>query len=339
MGGGAIGGYLAVALSAGGSPVTLHVRREQREPVIVRLDGTVVRGRAPITITTDRAALAAVSACIVAVKSTATREIGDLLAPVLPDGVPVIAFQNGLDNVGILEKHFGGRAFGGVVTFHVIAQDHYRRRASKGKLFIGGPDEPAIQCVARSLIRAGERVELVDDMASVMHGKLLLNLNNGICAATGLGIRDVMESRDCRWALAHCVREGVGVMHRAGIVPARVSAISPELLATALTLPDFVVARVAVAVTAMDPAARSSTLADLDRGRRTEIDELNGAIVRIAEQHHIDAPINRLVVGIVHEHEASAVAGRRPAYLSPRELRERIERARAAADLSGAAHA
>jgi 2-dehydropantoate 2-reductase len=326
VGSGAIGGYLAVALSAAGCPVVLYnARTQSRAPVLVRIDGSVQRPWAPIQLTSAPADLAAVSLCIVSVKSPATRDVADVLASALADDVPVVSFQNGLDNLRTLRKRLGDRVHGGVVTFHVLREAHYRRRASMGKLIMGGGDVPRVQQLAAWLRQSGERVELAEDMDSVIYGKLLLNLNNGICAATGRGIRDVLLSRDCRWAFAQCVREGLQVMRAAGIEPARVSALPPGALAKALTLPDAIVARASVAFTRMSPVARSSTLADLDRGRRTEIDDLNGASVKIANQLRIDAAINSLVVGIVHEHEALAVAGRRPRYLSPEELRSRIE--------------
>jgi 2-dehydropantoate 2-reductase len=334
VGAGAIGGYLAAALSAGGCPVVLYSRHERSQPpCIIRLDGSIQRGDAPITLTTDPRALSAVSLCIVAVKSTATADVAAVLDEALLPDAPVVSFQNGLDNVSTLARRLGERVFGGVVTFHVIRQGHYRRRASKGKLVAGGVDQVRVRAMRRFLERAGERLELARDMGPVFAGKLLLNLNNGVCAATGLGIRDVMLDRSCRRVLAQCIEEGLTAMRAAGIEPARVSALPPSLLARALRLPDFVVARPSLAITRMAPDARSSTLDDLDAGRRTEIDALNGAIVDLAQRHGLDAPANRTLVAIVHDHEAAVTAGRAPRYLSPEELERRLQLAEDAPSL------
>src|SRR5690606_3121227 len=99
-----------------------------------------------------------------------------------------------------------------------------------------------------------------------------------ICAATGLSISESLRSRDARWCFARCLREGIEVMRAAGLKPARVTVVPPRLIAALMVLPDEVVLRVARAIVDVDPRARSSTLQDLDRGRLTEIDELNGAI-------------------------------------------------------------
>ena len=73
-----------------------------------------------------------------------------------------------------------------------------------------------------------------------------------------------------------CVREGAHCMRLAGIRPARVTVLPPELLALALKLPDAIVMRMARSLVGINPAARSSTLQDLDRGRSTEVSS-NGA--------------------------------------------------------------
>src|SRR5690606_32298102 len=130
----------------------------------------------------------------------------------------------------------------------------------------------------------GERLELRRDIEAVMAGKLLLNLNNGICAATGLGVADSLADADARWCFSRCIREALSVMRRAGITPARVAPLPASWIAWALLLPDALVMPIARRMVGVLPSARSSTLQDLDRGRPTEIDELNGTVVWLAER-------------------------------------------------------
>ena len=59
----------------------------------------------------------------------------------------------------------------------------------------------------------------------------------------------------------------------------------------------------------VDPEARSSMWEDLTRGRPTEVDHLNGEIVRLADQHATDAPLNRRIVELVHAAEATRSPG------------------------------
>jgi 2-dehydropantoate 2-reductase len=61
--------------------------------------------------------------------------------------------------------------------------------------------------------------------------------------------------------------------------------------------------RIAAAALRIDPEARSSMWEDLQAGRRTEVDYLNGAVVALAERTGLDAPANRRIVALVHAAE------------------------------------
>lgn len=90
------------------------------------------------------------------------------------------------------------------------------------------------------------------------------------------------------------------VLRTAGIRPAKVARVSPRLLPLLLRLPDGVFRRVAGAMLRIDPQARSSMWEDLQAGRRTEIDYLNGAVVSLAESIGCSAPANRHITAMVH---------------------------------------
>ena len=168
-------------------------------------------------------------------------------------------------------------------------------------------------------------MEIRDDIADVAAGKLLLNLNNGICAATGLSIAASLRDADARWCFARCIDEGRRVMKAAGLRPARASVLPAWAVALVMRLPDAMVLRMARTLIAIDDRARSSTLQDLDRGRRTEIGELNGAIVKLAAEAGTAAPANARVTEAVRAHEKAVELGQTPAWLRPAELRSRIE--------------
>ena len=68
----------------------------------------------------------------------------------------------------------------------------------------------------------------------------------------------------------------------------------------------------------IDPEARSSMWEDLSRGRRTEIDYLQGVIVEIADRHGLPVPISRRVVALVRDAEA---AGKGSPRLTPEQIR------------------
>lgn len=337
VGAGAIGGYLAAELSAAGAMVTLLRRTgtaAAEVPVAVRADGRVFEPERSLVVTSDPAALHAVDVCLVAVKSRDTPEIAAALHAALPPGAAVLTLQNGLRSAEILRARLGDRVVAGVVTYNVFQDEQGRRRqATRGKLLAGRAPDPAgrhLRALAATFRLVGETLELRADIDRVILGKLLVNLNNGVCAATGLGIAASLADRDARSCFASCLREGLLWMSRAGLRPARVTVLPPALLPLVLALPDALVSLFARALVGVSDAARFSTLQDLDRGRPTEIDDLNGAIVAMAERAGGTAPVNALITQIVHTHEESVSSGRRPDFVPARQLRARIERLLAA---------
>jgi 2-dehydropantoate 2-reductase len=166
----------------------------------------------------------------------------------------------------------------------------------------------------------------------VLWGKLLLNLNNPLNALSGLPLRAELATRGYRRVLAALMREALAVMRIAGVRPARAAALPPGWIPWVLDLPDPLFLRVAGAMLKIDPEARSSMWEDLQRGRATEIDYINGEIVRLAERAGIDAPLNRAVVELVHRVEAArGVTAMTPAALAaalsmPSVETERVQR-------------
>ncbi len=320
FGAGAIGGYLGIVLSAAGAELTLLGRSDlvqARDQIRAAPIGRAqVLPRASMRVVTDAAELAGVDVCLVTVKSKDSDQAGATLAKVLAEGALVVSFQNGLDNPRVLARHLGPRVLPGVVGFNVLRAGPVFRQATKSDLFVAklAGREATLAELAALARAAGERLYLCDDIDGVVAGKLLLNLNNGVCAATGLGIADSLRSRAARALFARCIREGAAAFRASGVRPGRITIVPPEWIARLLTLPDAVVLAVARSIAGVEPGARSSTLQDLDRRRPTEIDDLNGAIVRLARERGLGAPANEAIVAAVHELERAAAAGERLAF-------------------------
>jgi 2-dehydropantoate 2-reductase len=329
---GAIGGFLAAELSAAGHDVVVLLRpgRQLPRPLVARrLDGTLLAATASLTHGDQAAILAGIDICLVCVKAGATGAVAEMLEPVLEREVPVVSFQNGLRNAERLRARLGARAVGGMVTYNVFIDERgWRCQATSGPLMAGmleGTGGQRLEALKAAFASVGDHLELRRDIEAVQAGKLLLNLNNGICAATGLSIADSLQDRDARWCFAACIREGLGWMQRASIRPARVNLFPPQVLLRALALPNAFVKPMARAVAGVQPRARSSTLQDLDAGRLTEIDELNGAIVDLARRNGGTAPCNAIITEVVHQHEDARQHGKDPSYVAPRELRQRMQ--------------
>jgi len=92
----------------------------------------------------------------------------------------------------------------------------------------------------------------------------------------------------------------------AGLTPAKVGAVGPALLPHVIGSPDWLFRNLFMKAWKIDEKARSSMADDLSAGRRTEVDYINGELVRLAEKLGTDAPVNRKVVELIRKAEAGA---------------------------------
>lgn len=308
FGAGAIGGSLGVRISAAGLPVAMVAR-----PSLVEVADSLVaydrRDRAyrpgpDLVVDEDPRVLSNVDVCLVTVKSRATEDAARILAEVLPERAIVVSLQNGLQNPARLRRHLEQPVSPGMVTYNVVRPEPaVFRQATTGPIVVGpleGDGRAWLEALGRALEASGDRFRIRADVEGVQAGKLLLNLNNAICAVTGVPIAESVRSRTLRRCFSAIMREGLEVMRAAGLRPLTVVGLPPGAIARLLTLPDAIVLRVAKTMVDIDPRAKSSTLQDLEAGKPTEIDDLCGEIVHLAEEAGVDAPKNRLLVEAIH---------------------------------------
>lgn len=331
FGAGAVGTYLGTRLSAAGVRVTLLGRRplqDLREPIAAHDDeGGVHVLSVDATITDDPQALRGVDVCLVCVKTRDVEDAAKTLYRVLPEHAIAVSLQNGLHSRRRLEQRLPRRVASATVGFNVgWAGPAAVEQTLPGPLIIQRGDG-LLRWLTHAFQDAGLDAQSHPRIDDVMAGKLLLNTNNGVCGATGLTIPDVMRDVDARWVFAECIREGQRVLEAAGYRPATIALLGPRALSWLLRLPNAVM-RPLLSCWHMDAAADASTMQDLRRGNKTEIGELNGAIVDLSRTHGVPAPVNTIVTWIVRGHETAIDRGTSPDYWSPRILRRRCENER-----------
>jgi 2-dehydropantoate 2-reductase len=140
-------------------------------------------------------------------------------------------------------------------------------------------------------------------MRSVAWGKLLLNLNNAINALSGRTLLEELAERDYRRVLAAAMLETLNLLNAAGIEPAKIGPFPPRLLPHAVGSPNFIFKNLFLRIQRIDPAARSSMWDDFVAERPTEIDYLNGEVVKLAKALGREAPVNRAIVELVKERQ------------------------------------
>ena len=180
-----------------------------------------------------------------------------------------------------------------MVAFNVIAQSpaHFHK-ATEG--YIALQQHPALESV-RTQLEHSLNVKWFRDMQSVQYSKLLMNLNNPINALSNLPLREELALRRYRLQLSQCINEGLQVYKAAGIKTVTIGKVPVHWLARLLKVPDCLFRLLAASMLKISPEARSSMWHDLQQQKPTEIDDLNGEIIRLGETYHIDTPANREV--------------------------------------------
>ena len=264
-------------------------------------------------------ALREVQVIAVTVKSGDTAEAARDIAGHGTPGALVISFQNGISNVDVLELSLDGRfeVARGMVPFNVAYMGKGRfHKGVAGTLFVERREE-ALDLA--DLVSGGPAaLKISDDMLGIAWGKLLINLNNAVNALSGKTLRNELRRRDYRRVFAASIREGLELLKPAEIEPVSVGPISINALPRIIDTPDWLFNNVFLRRWKIDSKARSSMADDLAAGRRTEVDYLNGELVRLAERLNRAAPVNGVIVELVRKAEAGAPP------LSPRALRKAV---------------
>ena len=240
-------------------------------------------------------------ACLVVlcVKGPATQTAIEQIALHAPLASPVLSLQNGLAPVRELSAAMPDRVIiPGMVSFNVARRGptHWHK-GSAGQVI--AERHWILDLLATPLGTGPAALKLVDDMAPIQWGKLLLNLNNAINALSGLTLRAQLGQYAYRRVLAAAIKEALDLMDYAGIRPATVGATTPQAMVRMLRLPDILFRNIALRLQRIDAHARSSMADDFAAGKPSEINALNGEIVHLAEAQGRRAPINAALVDLV----------------------------------------
>lgn len=168
-------------------------------------------------------------------------------------------------------------------------------------LYLGGGDAEAI---AR-MIGTALPVVVSDDPLGAEWTKLVVNQVNALPAITGRSVQETIADRRLRRVLTRSIRETIAVAKRGGVRFASLQGLSDPLLRAVAAVPTGLAELLprAMARRMGSTPNPGSTLQSIRRDRPTEVDWLNGAVVRAAEELGITAPINAALTEMVHEVE------------------------------------
>ena len=311
-GAGSIGCFCGGILAANGHDVTLLGREYVLEPIrtfgLTVTDFSGMRRKIPasqLALVKDPACMAAADLIVVTVKSAATREMARLISRHAPANAAVLSWQNGMENVRILRAELPGRDVrAGMVPFNVVPLDHATyHRATSGDIVIEGGGGALAEGLSSPTMPVSES----DQIEKVQWGKLVINLNNALNALSGLTLQQQLLDRDWRRLMADQMAEALRVLKAAGHPVGSTTPLPASLTPHILRLPTALFSRIASRMLTIDPSARTSMAYDLSAGRPTEIDSLQGEIIRIGLAHGVPAPLNARVAELVRQSPTSAL--------------------------------
>jgi 2-dehydropantoate 2-reductase len=322
-GAGSIGCFVGGMLAAAGRRVSLLAR--PRMIAEIEADGLRLTGfggldrklaAGALALSDDPSIFEDAGVVLVTVKSADTPDMADAIARHAPPDAVIVSMQNGVGNVPILRERLAGRpVLGAMVPFNVIATGAGGfHRSTSGDIHV----ERDAAGTAEKLSVPDLEMRATGNIVGLQWGKLIVNLNNALNALSGLPLRQQLAQRRWRMLFADQMAEGLLALRAAGISPVSPTPIPAGWMPALLRLPDAIFGVLLGRTMQIDPQARSSMWEDLERGRRTEIDYLQGVITAIADRHGLKAPLSRRIVELIRKAEA---AGEGSPKLTPEQIR------------------
>jgi len=246
-----------------------------------------------VNITASAKEIGSCDLAILCVKSYDTEAAVKSIEPILGKDSNVLTLQNGLGNLEIIAEVVGRDRVLGGVTNHgaTLLSEGHTRHAGKGETVIGRIDRRltvAMRHVRELFNRSGFSTRLCKDVTSVIWSKLIINAGiNALSALTRLPNGRLIKCPETREVLSLAVTEAVRLAKKKRIK----------------LLYDDPLQKVESVCRATDSNI-SSMLQDVIKRKKTEIDYINGAIVRQAKSLSIPTPANMILTDLVKSIES-----------------------------------
>jgi 2-dehydropantoate 2-reductase len=304
LGAGAVGCYFGGMLARAGTSVTL-IGRPQHVEAITRdglfLESFHFRQHIPVLASTDVAAVRGAQVVLLCVKTPNTEDAARSLAPHLADGTVVVSLQNGVDNAERFRSAVGIEAIPAVVYVAAEMTAPGRvKHSGRGDLILGAISgrERGDRCrrqledLAAVFARAGVPCLVSDNIEADLWTKLIMNCAyNAISALSRARYGRIVRTPWTRDIMRQVTEEAIAVARASGV-----------------RFPDGDLVEAVFKLGEAMANALSSTAQDIGRGKRTEIDSLNGYVARRGAELGIATPVNQTLHALVKLLEESAAA-------------------------------
>ncbi len=298
VGPGAMGCLCAAFLSKSKEEIWLLDKNKERSARInekgIWVEGISGNWQAGVKATAEVKEIGRADLIIICVKSYDTKVAIMHAMALVDDNTRVLTLQNGIGNIEIISEVVGAdKVMGGVTNLGVTLLDVGKvRHAGRGETVIGridGKIPVEMRSIREIFNKVGLETRISRDIKALLWSKLIINVGiNGLTAITRLNNGRLIEFEGTRKILRNAVTEGLRIAKRK-----RIKLIYDDPLAKVEAVCEATATNV------------SSMLQDVLRKKRTEIDFINGVIVRQGQELGIPVPVNSLLVDLVKTIEQS----------------------------------
>jgi 2-dehydropantoate 2-reductase len=290
VGAGAVGGYFGGMFARAGAPTIFIGRKHFADAVTSKglvLDKLQGQERISANATVEMSAIRDCPLILFCVKANDTSATAKEMAPFVRRDATVVCLQNGVDNADQVRAAANVFAVPAAVYVAVSVPEPGRvKHLARGDLTIGPPSNQTTH-LAELFVRAGIPCRMSDNIEGELWLKLLRNCAlNAISALGHVRYGQIAQNDDARKLMEHVVDEVLAVARATRVVLPGVDDRESGMAA-------------AMELAKQMAGAFSSTAQDLNRGRSTEIDALNGYVSRRGAELGIPAPVNHALFTLV----------------------------------------
>lgn len=247
-----------------------------------------------VSASDDASILSGCDVVIIAAKTTGLSEICEQIAPHISKGTVLMTVQNGVQAPDVVAARFPDHAVIGASAFigARIEKPGLVIHSAAGHIRFGGwqgDSSEVMHALADAWQQAGVDARVVDDVRALLWTKLLWNIGfNAITALTRRYARDIASSEDSLQWVRGAMQEGVAVAQALGVK------LDESAIASHIEL------------TMKGGPVKTSMWQDMEHGRKTEIEAMNGMVAAEAAKQGIEAPVNAMLASLIRAAEKNA---------------------------------
>jgi len=292
VGAGAVGSYFGGLLARAGRDVTLMARPEHVKAIQengLYMECQSFQEHVPVKASTEYKSIAGADLILFCVKSPDTESVAKEIKPYLAEGSIILSLQNGVDNCERIKTVLSNPTYPAVVYVATgMAGPGHVKHFGRGELVIGDPEDreaclDQLSGIQDYLNKGNVPCSISKKIKHDMWLKFLVNCSyNAISGIGQIEYGQIVQSKHTNDLIGQIIKEFLAVAEKEGIN---------------ISLEQAILANEQIAKTMAKQ--KSSTAQDLMKHKKTEVDYLNGYIVRCGMAHQIPVPANQSVYALV----------------------------------------